>query len=323
VARATLRVTLACSNRCIFCAQEGVKETAEEAPRGDVTIVGGEPGLVEDLVERVTRARAVALQTNGYRLAERANDLARAGLREVQVSLHGADSAIHDYHTGVDGSFAQLLSGVAAARAAGLRVVASTVLTRSNFRGMDALARLIHQRGISAWLIAVPEVVGRAARNFDRVVPRLGMALPFALHAASLARGLGLPAFLQGAPLCLLGPLASLSLPSLPRAYAPVCQGCDARRQCCGVDAKYLARFDGDELQRRSLVPPVEDPGWFAGVGEMSLSVEESPPSSPGAARRQLPLYGKVTPASREASPATPKKSGEALREIFPALWKK
>jgi hypothetical protein len=89
------------------------------------------------------------------------------------------------------------------------------------------------------------------------------------------------------------------------------------------VDAKYLARFDGDELQRRGAVPPTPDPGWFAGVGEMNLFVEEAAPSSPGAARRQLPLYGKSAPAAREASAATPKQSGEALRQIFPALWKK
>lgn len=319
----TSRLTLACNNRCIFCAQQGVVDGAEQQ-RGD-TLVGGEPGLCDDLVDKVRQNAAVGLQTNGTRLAERAAALAAAGLQRVQVSLHGAEAAVHDYHTGRDGSFDELLAGVAAARAAGIVVVASTVVTRSNFRVLDALARLVHQRGMAAWLLQVPEVAGRAAASFDRVVPRLAMALPFALHAAATARALGLPVLIQGAPLCLLGPFASLALPSPARTYGAVCEKCEARSQCCGVDARYLSRFDADELQPRPAVQIAESrfAHHFAGVGEMARAPESPAALSPGAARRQLPLYGKVAPAVSEAGAATPKKSGEALRELFPDLFEK
>ena len=37
---------------------------------------------------------------------------------------------------------------------------------------------------VAAWLLEWPRVAGRAAAGFDRVVPRLGMAMPFALHAS-------------------------------------------------------------------------------------------------------------------------------------------
>src|SRR5581483_10521137 len=227
--RATLRLGLACNNHCIFCAQRGLDERAGDrdarwldeklaalrADADELSFVGGEPTIEDALADAIARARAlgfrkIGVQTNARRLAQPgyAESLARAGLGDVHVSIHGAEAAVHDYHTGVDGSFAQLVAGVAAARAAGLEVAASTVLTRSNYRVLGALPWLLKSRDVTAWLVVVPRVAGAAGPAFDRVVPRLGLALPFALHALDGARRLGLAAFIQGAPLCALGPLA-------------------------------------------------------------------------------------------------------------------
>jgi hypothetical protein len=234
---------------------------------------------------------------------------------------------------------------VQAARAAGLDVAATTVLTRSNFRVLAALPPLLKARGVQAWLIAVPRAAGAAAEAFDRVMPRLGLALPFALHALDGARRLGLEAYVQGAPLCALGPFAERALADEPRAFAEVCEGCPARAGCPGVDARYLARFGGDELAPRD--PPAQtgmdvhsasgrsSPGGmnvhsdmaaiFVGVGEVAPAAEIADGMnvhSAPAGRVSQPLAGKVQPALREVSPAQAKKSGEALREIFPDLFK-
>src|SRR5262249_11560430 len=152
------------------------------------------------------------LQTHGRRLAALAAPLAAAGLTDVLVSLHGAAAAVHDYHTGVDGSFDALLDGVDAARAAGLTVAATTVLTRSNFRVLAALPPLLDAHGVAAWLVTVPHTAGAAATAFNRVAPRLALALPFALHAVDAAARRGLAAFVAGAPLCALGPFAARAL---------------------------------------------------------------------------------------------------------------
>jgi hypothetical protein len=307
--RNSVRVGLACNNRCIFCSQEGLKDSPQADAEGEVTLVGGEP-----LLHELRSAKGV--QTNGSKLAERAAELVGLGIRDVHVSIHGAEAAIHDYHTGREGSFQELMAGIAAARAEGMMVVAATVLTRSNFRGLDALARLVHSKGIVAWSMVVPHVAGRAEKSFDRVVPRLAMALPFALHAAALAQRLGLPVFLDGAPLCLLGPFAPLSLPPLARAYAEVCGSCPARESCPGVDGRYLSRFEGDELSAREAVTlsthPLQE--LFVGAGELAAA-------APVEKRLHLPVAGKVTPAAAEVSASAPKKTGEALREIFPALF--
>jgi hypothetical protein len=333
--RAVVRLTLACDNRCVFCAQDGLEPPAELAVDAalrraresseDLTFVGGEPALDPQLVAHVARARAlgfrrIGVQTNGGRIAAIVEPLARAGVTDLHLSIHGADAASHDYHTGHPGSFERAVATLAAARAARLEVVVATVLTRSSFRGIADVARLLAARGVSAWLIEIARTAGRAADARDRVVPRLALALPFALHALDVAARAGVPAWIRGAPLCLLGPFARRSIADDARAYGEACAGCDARSRCPGVDAEYLARFDGDELVRRAPIDADDDHAelraMFVGVGELA---RRAAPAT--RARVALPMLGKVKPAVAEVSSRGAKRSGEALREILPALF--
>lgn len=266
--RATLRVLSPCDNACVFCAPEGLDAleprpvdglraalTALRADHDELTLTGGEPALHPDLAAVVSAARAagfarVGVQTNGRRLREPgyAASLRDAGLTDVHLSLHGL-AAAHDYHTGVEGSFTESASGLVAARNAGLTVVVASVLTRSNARSLGDLLPWLVARGVAAWCIAVPVTAGRLVGAFDRVFPRLAMALPPALRTLALTERHALPAWIDGAPLCLLGPYAARSLPgSAPRSYAPACEGCPARSWCPGLDAAYLSRFGGDEV---------------------------------------------------------------------------
>jgi hypothetical protein len=331
-----LLLSRACNNRCIFCAQEGLPEpnepdlevelrAAREAS-DTVTLVGGEPTLSHRLRDVVTRAkglgfRSVGLQTNGAKLdPELARALASAGLTDVHLSIHGAEARIHDYHTGNPGSFERAVTALGAARAAGLRVVVTTVVTRSSFRSLSALPSWLAARGVSAWTLAFVRHAGRAAGASDRVVPRLGLAVPHALHALEAATAAGLPALVSGVPSCLLGPFASRTMPEAPRAFGGVCAGCDARPGCAGVDPEYLSRFDGDELGHTEAVARDPDVAGlapsFAGPGD--LAHPES--SARAATKRSLPVLGKVQPAHAEAAAGTARRTGEALREIFPEL---
>ncbi len=267
--RATLSLLTDCDNRCVFCAPDGLPPSAPrdlDAVAADldalrpqhtaITFTGGEPALHPALPAVVAAARArgftrVGLQTNGRRLREHdyANALRDAGLTDVHLSLHGLGSTAHDHHTGVEGSFAEAFDGLAAARHAGLTVVVTTVLTRSNARSLTALAPWLAAQSVAAWSVAVPRTAGRLFASFDRVFPRLAMAIPHALHALSAAQQKGVVPFLRGAPLCLLGPFAGRSLPVAAGAFAPQpCGTCPARAWCPGVDARYLQRFKGDEL---------------------------------------------------------------------------
>ena len=174
------------------------------------------------------------------------------------------------------------LTTLSHARRRGLVTVVTTVLTRSNHRVLTDLPRLLKSAGVSGWLVAVPRVAGTIHPTTDILSPRLGLALPSALHALDASRKLGLLAWIQGAPLCLLGPYAAWSLPDEPRAYAPVCERCPAHARCPGVDPTYLARFHGDELSAREATPaePLSSIArLFVGVGELAPSI--APPPKP------------------------------------------
>ncbi|HEX8795550.1 MAG TPA: radical SAM protein [Polyangiaceae bacterium] len=339
-AREVVALGRACDNACVFCAQEGLARESvtdlalPEPGAAGVTFAGGEPGIDERLEELVAKARAagharIGVQTNGRALSApgRIEALARAGLTDVHLSLHGSDARVHDWHTGAPGSFDAALKTLAAARAAGLRAVVVTVLTRSNFRVLAPLPRMLASRGVAGWCIDVPRWRGRAQTHADRVVPRLALALPFALHAIDAAEALGLTSFVRGAPACLLGPFASRALPeSEPRAFADVCTSCPSRGACAGVDAQYVARFGAGELAPR---PPFaretrapELATLFVGAGEMAPLREDLPVHPPPErARVSLPVMGRPAPAHAEVPASAPKQTGEALKAILPDLF--
>ncbi len=350
--RGLVTLTQACTNACVFCDQDGLapRESLDadgaraalaslRATHDEVSFVGGEPGLDASLEGRVDAARTlgftrIGVQSNASNLmdASRWQRLAQQGLTDVHLTLLGAEAAVHDYHTGRAGSFDDVLRALAAARAAGLEVVVATVLTRSNYRALDALAALVVARGVAAWCIAVPVVAGRAEERFDRVYPRLGLALPFAVRALAAARARGLTAFVAGAPLCLLGPYGAHAIPGDAlgdgvRAFAPACDACALRPLCPGVDVAYLARFDGDELAPRdtAVAPAAETRAHplasaFVGPGERAPRRAEASEPSPAKVRRALPMLGRSVPAVAEVGRGE-RLSGEALRSLFPALF--
>jgi hypothetical protein len=350
-ARATVLLPVECNNACIFCGVaaatgETEKSPAREGPSvseqlaaarvyaDEVTFVGGEPTLDPALADHVALARStgfakVGVQTNARGLGPALPSLVAAGLTDLHLSIHGPEAAIHDYHTGFPGSFDLVLGALGAARARGVGVVVVTVLTRSNFRSLGPMPRLLSSRGVAGWLVSVPAVAGRTRAAFDRVVPRLGLALPFALSALDAGEALGLEVRIAGAPRCMLGPYARWTLPEAARFFAEGCEGCLARSTCVGLDAAYLARFGGDEvevgrerLEAGRAEPPRETAvsRQFVGAGELALGPIPEPVPMP-APRVSLPIAGKTRPAHGEVTSGAPRQSGEALRAILPDLF--
>ena len=293
--RAALRLGYSCDNACIFCAQAGVDldppaladphaELAELREQHDeITFVGGEPALDPRLPELVGRARAlgfsaIGLQTNGRRLAGDValfDALVTAGLNDLHLSIHAPTAEAHDYHTGRPGSFAAILELLGRARRAGLTVVATTVITRSNLRELVKLPPLLKRHAVAGWLLEPVRPFGRAADGFARIVPRFGMAMPWACHGLEQARRHDLSAWIRGAPLCALGPFAASALDDEPRSYVDgPCSACPARERCPGIDPTYLDVFGTKEISPRPARPRAAyDAGrarlmrMFVGVG--------------------------------------------------------
>lgn len=139
-------VTDRCDLRCRYCMAEkmtflprsellALEEIALIAERfvargvTKIRLTGGEPLVRRDAIDLVRRlGRQVGngldeltLTTNGTRLAEHARTLADAGVRRINVSLDSRDPATFRHITR-HGDVAQVLDGIAAARAGGLAV---------------------------------------------------------------------------------------------------------------------------------------------------------------------------------------------------------
>ena len=287
-----------CNNRCIFCAQGGLRGAEEpvsdeavtqalaRASARRVAFMGGEPTLRSELpawirAARRAGARQVVVQTNARRLAYRAYaaSLARAGVSALDVSLQGPRAEVHDHHTRVDGSFQQTVAGLSMARAARIPVGISAVITRSNFRNLTQLVRRVRGLGAARLRLAPARVLGEAACLLPRVVPRLSLVRSHLRSAAREAAHLGLELEVSGLPPCLLrdrrgpGPAATLAAGDLAGALAPRCQSCDRAARCPGVDPEYLARYGAGELR------PLEEAGpaplesdLLPGLGRVELA---------------------------------------------------
>jgi len=172
-------VTDRCDLRCVYCMSERMTFlpkaevlTLEEIDRvasafvalgtRKLRLTGGEPLMrkgVLTLIQRLSRHLAsgaleeLTLTTNGTRLAEFAGELAAAGVRRVNVSL---DTLKPDLFAKLTrgGDLAQVLTGIDAARAAGLQVKINTVaLAHDNAAELPALIGWAHGAGLGITLI--------------------------------------------------------------------------------------------------------------------------------------------------------------------------
>lgn len=101
-----------------------------------IRLTGGEPLLRQELPELVRQLSAIegledlAMTTNGSLLASQAQPLKEAGLHRVTVSLDALDGDLFRRLSGSHHSVDEVLSGIRAARQAGLPVKLNCVLQR-------------------------------------------------------------------------------------------------------------------------------------------------------------------------------------------------
>ena len=229
--------------------------------------VGGEPTLYNELPQWIAAARrigfeAVGLQTNGRRLAYRTytGTLSAAGLTHVDVSLHGATAAEHEFHTEIAGSFDQTVAGIRRASDAALQTAVTTVLTRSNAPGVAAIASVVAALGVRHWRVMLAQATGRAASGARRIVPRWETAARYLADALRVAAAHGCHFVVSGLPPCLLAAAPRWHDPDGVSQLAPACSRCALQDECVGVDLEYV-RLYGDEELRPVTAATSDGPG--------------------------------------------------------------
>jgi cyclic pyranopterin phosphate synthase len=146
-------------------------------------LTGGEPLLRADLASLVARLARIegvedlALTTNGYLLAERAQELRAAGLARVTLSMDSVDEATFARMNGRGLSLARVLAGLAAAERAGLAPIKiNTVVVRGMNDGeLVALAERFRGSGHVLRLIEFMDVGTRNHWEREQVVPAAEM----------------------------------------------------------------------------------------------------------------------------------------------------
>ena len=144
-----------------------------------VRLTGGEPLLRNGLPDLVAELSGIdgiedlALTTNGVLLAQHAAELKGNGLHRVTVSLDSLDEAVFTKMSGGFGGLPQVLEGIEAALAAGLRPVkVNTVVQRglNDHTVLDLLERF-RGTGVTVRLIEYMDVGNRNAWEAAQVVP--------------------------------------------------------------------------------------------------------------------------------------------------------
>lgn len=175
-----LSVTDRCDLRCGYCMPEKMQFlpkrevlSLEELyqlslgfiARGisKIRLTGGEPLVRRDMID-LLRALGrklgdgldeLTLTTNGTQLAGHAAQIADAGVRRINVSLDTRDPALFAHLTRRD-RLDDVLAGIAAAKAAGLRVKLNTVALKGlNEAEIPELVRWAHGEGHDLTLIEV------------------------------------------------------------------------------------------------------------------------------------------------------------------------
>ena len=191
-----LSVTDRCDLRCAYCMPErqtflprsevlSLEELHELAlgfiARGitKIRLTGGEPLVRRDMIELVQAlGRKVGdgldeltMTTNATRLAEFAGPIRAAGVKRINVSLDTLDRATFTRLARRD-SLPQVLEGIAAAKAAGLKVKLNTVALKGiNEAEIPELVAWAHGQGFDMTLIEVMPLGEVEQDRFDHYLP--------------------------------------------------------------------------------------------------------------------------------------------------------
>lgn len=199
-------VTDRCDFRCVYCMAEDMVFlpksdllTLEELNRlcdafirhgvTKLRLTGGEPLVRRDVMWLIGRLGArlgngleeLTLTTNGSQLAKHADELVKAGVKRINVSIDTLDS---DKFTSITrwGKLQAVLGGVMAAKAAGLAVKINTVALRGV--NEDEFDAMIEWCGLHGFDLCLIETMPMGDIDGDRTA----QYLPLSLVRARLAR---------------------------------------------------------------------------------------------------------------------------------------
>lgn len=223
--KADIKIGFLCNNNCLFCVQGDakkkigspsaaeIKRTLKQASRDCriAVFTGGEPTIRNDIMELVAFAKKlkfpiIQIQSNGRMFASKnfCKKIISAGANEFALALHGHIRQLHDYLTGSPNSFRQICLGIENLKSLGQPVLMNTVVVKSNYRHLPAIAKLLIGLEVDQFQFAFVHPLGSAAKNFDSIVPRKSLAIPYLKKALDIGRYFNKKAMTEAVPACFL-----------------------------------------------------------------------------------------------------------------------
>ena len=263
----TVFLTNRCNSRCLMCSQPPTD--VDDSWRSDEAIevirhmawspqvigfTGGEPLLLGSALRHVLMATAdrhpktlIEVLTNGRLAADGAyaKDLFAGLPRKFcwMVPLYGHAPFLHDHVVQAQGAFDETLQGLLNLQRHAQLIQLRVVLIRPVLEILSSLADFIALNLPFVREVALMgcEPVGLALANREDCEVDLG-EWQDEIRAAvrRLQRG-AVPVVLMNTPLCGLSPdlwpLAHRSISDWKNTYAPACEPCQVKRECCGLFA--------------------------------------------------------------------------------------
>ncbi len=281
---AQITLGYACNNRCLACGAEdwwksrlGDRDTltvlneleriVNDCAVDKLVYTGGEPTVRNDLPTLFRHARELGvtdqnLHTNARRFRDLTylGSLQEAGLGSCFVTIHGAESAVHDELTQVRGSFDQTCEGLTNLDRLGIDFVTHTLVCKQNYRSLGKLISLLGSSfpSISYAKLSYPELQGRAKQNMHSTIEPLWEVAPFIREAIEEGHRAGVHVVTGSVPICLLGPhfdradelvVSKLHISDLSGSPSDhnsqdkyddhvcydVCEDCEVLEYCCAI----------------------------------------------------------------------------------------
>ncbi len=221
----SLHITDVCHFRCQFCVWgETLVQAGDPVPLRDlerflrenrdrgferVNLHGGEPTLRRDLFGLLAKIRnlgspTVSIQTNGWALANRrfTERLMEAGVSLFVISVHGPTPEVHDVLSGHPESLRRPLEGMEHVRALGQKIRTNSVIVRSSYVHLDAIAELVTGAGAAHVNFSGLMPTGRASAAEESMMVTYREVEPYVRRALEVAERRGAVATLEGFPRC-------------------------------------------------------------------------------------------------------------------------
>ncbi|MDD2753122.1 MAG: radical SAM protein [Candidatus Portnoybacteria bacterium] len=267
-----------CNNKCLMCtnpdrpwpAWDGSFDYSFEAIIGrleknrkkikaaeSIYLTGGEPTLHPRFLDifrylaKTFPAQRIKLLTNGRRFIYRdfaEKFLAVTNNLEIDMSLCGPESAVHDGVTRAAGSFEQAAKGlriILENRRPGQEIGVRTVLNKATFRHIGGTLRLLRDKfqDLDRVIVIFMEFEAQAIKNIDLVKINYAQARPYLDEAGPILKDFKDIRFYHF-PLCTVAkniwPYVWRTLPAKEVSFVRACGKCGYKKLCSGIHKGYL-----------------------------------------------------------------------------------